>query len=238
MTIVRIPGGCAWRPPHGFIPDMTRGFFERLFSGIPKGSGPLDEERRREQAECRFFIDSVQRQDDTVRLVGLIGRGRLYVGEPCELVGFGEQAIVRCRAIWKGRAYQDFAWRQTHFDPFVVEVEHDRPETLRAGQVLAAAGTAHNVLRCTATIEVTGTPANLGRPLAHGSRATVWFRKATVDAEVNLLEGRERAVPGETVRVQFILKEALPLEVGDEIRLGTLGHIFADGRVEEVAVAV
>jgi len=214
---------------------MIRDFFTRLFSSIPKSPDPESVRKREELARCRFFIDEVlDFGDGTVGLRGLVARGRVYEDEPLELVGYGIRSTVRCSSIWKGRARQDYAWEQVHFDPFVLRVKRGESGIFRKGQVLAAPGTAHDALRIAATLEITGTPGNLGRPLAQGGAYTLSFREGAVGAAVTLPEGSPQALPGETAGVEITLSEPLPLEADDEIRLGALGHVFARGRVVEV----
>jgi translation elongation factor EF-Tu-like GTPase len=208
------------------------GFLERLFSGIPRTPDRNEEKKRSELARCRFFVDEIHHFDDgKIGLQGLVHRGRAYPGEPLELVGYGKKTTVRCDEIRKGRAHQDYAWAQTHREPFLLRVKHDDPSIFRAGQVLAAPGTAENVSRCEATLEITGTPGNLEQPLSDGFQGTLHFRQATVGTTLTLPEDRALATPGETVDVELSLSEPLPLEPGDEIRLSSLGHVFAQGRV-------
>ncbi len=213
---------------------MFSNYFNHLFSRTSK-TREADVKKLAELAKCRFFVDAVHPIDaGVVGLQGLVQRGRVYTDESLELVGYGAKVKIQCHQIWKGRRQEDYAWEQVHFDPFVLGVKYDDLSIFRKGQVVAAAGSACNVLRCKATVEITGTPGNLGKPLSQGFKGNIHFRQAIIYAAIILPDDHIQVMPGETVNLQINLSEQLPLEPGDQIQISYLGSIFGNGQVNAI----
>ncbi len=164
-------------------------------------------------------------------VTGRVERGRLQSGREVEIVGFGETGRTTVTAIESFHEESDTARAGESVGLLLRGVKKD---SLRRGQVVALPGSVRARKFFRAEVYVLGKEEG-GRhtPFFNGYRPQFYFRTTNVTGSVQLPEGIDMALPGESILIDVDLETAVAIEAGLAFAFREGGRTVGRGVISE-----
>ncbi|MDR2432274.1 MAG: elongation factor Tu [Puniceicoccales bacterium] len=163
---------------------------------------------------------------------GRIERGAIRVGEEVEIVGLRDTVKTTCTGIEMFRKLLDRGQAGDNVGILLRGIDKDGVER---GQVLAKIGSIHPHTKAKAEIYVlTKDEGGRHTPFFNGYRPQFYFGTADVTGIVNLPEGREMVMPGDSLSIELLLQKQIAMEKGQRFAIREGGRTIGAGRITEV----
>ena len=164
---------------------------------------------------------------------GRIERGRVHVGDECEIVGFNTQSRkVVCTGVEMFNKTLD---EGTAGDNVGVLLRGIKREEIERGQVLAKPGSITPHTKFEAEVYVLSKEEG-GRhtPFFNGYRPQFYFRTTDVTGSLELLGGAEMCMPGDNVKLKVELQSPIAMDANVRFAIREGGRTVGSGVVTKV----
>jgi elongation factor Tu len=165
-------------------------------------------------------------------VTGRIERGKIKVGEPCEIVGFRETRQTVCTGVEMFKKQLDEGMAGDNAGLLLRGIPK---EDVERGMVLAKVGsiTPHTVFKGEVYI-LSKEEGGRHTPFFKGYRPQFYFRTTDVTGVAELPEGVEMVMPGDNVSLQVELITPVALEKGLRFAIREGGRTVGAGTIAEI----
>jgi len=165
-------------------------------------------------------------------VTGRIERGKIKVGEPCEIVGFRETRQTVCTGVEMFKKQLDEGMAGDNAGLLLRGIPK---EDVERGMVLAKVGsiTPHTVFKGEVYI-LSKEEGGRHTPFFKGYRPQFYFRTTDVTGVAELPEGVEMVMPGDNVQLQIELITPVALEKGLRFAIREGGRTVGAGTIAEI----
>jgi elongation factor Tu len=163
---------------------------------------------------------------------GRIERGVINVGDPVELIGFGETLTSTCTGVEMFRKLLD---RGEAGDNAGILLRGIDKTDIRRGMVICKPGSVTPHKKFKAEVYVLSKDEG-GRhtPFFQKYRPQFYFRTTDVTGEITLAEGTEMVMPGDNVTITVDLINSIAMEKGLRFAIREGGRTVGAGQVTEI----
>jgi len=163
-------------------------------------------------------------------VTGRIERGKIKVGEDCEIVGFRETRKTVCTGVEMFKKQLDEGG-----DIAGLLLRGIEKEDLERGMVLAKPGsiTAHTTFKGEIYM-LSKEEGGRHAPFFDGYRPQFWFRATEVTGSSKLPAGAEMAMPGENISLEVTLHTPVAMEKGQRFAVREGGRTIGAGTISEI----
>ena len=165
-------------------------------------------------------------------VTGRVERGVIHVGDDIEIVGIKPTQKTTCTGIEMFRKLLD---QGEAGDNIGVLLRGTKREEVERGQVLAAPGsvTPHTEFECECYI-LTKEEGGRHTPFFNNYRPQFYFRTTDITGAVELPEGTEMVMPGDTVELTVELIHPIAIEQGTKFSIREGGRTVGSGNISEI----
>jgi elongation factor Tu len=165
-------------------------------------------------------------------VTGRIERGKIKVGEPCELVGFRETRATVCTGVEMFKKQLDEGLAG---DNAGILLRGIAKEDVERGMVLAKPGsiTPHTNFKGSVYV-LSKEEGGRHTPFFNGYRPQFYFRTTDVTGSAKLPEGTEMVMPGDNVELEIDLLTPVAMEKGLRFAIREGGRTVGAGTISEI----
>jgi elongation factor Tu len=165
-------------------------------------------------------------------VTGRIERGKIKVGEPCELVGFRETKATVCTGVEMFKKQLDEGLAG---DNAGILLRGIAKEDVERGMVLAKPGsiTPHTNFKGSVYV-LSKEEGGRHTPFFNGYRPQFYFRTTDVTGSAKLPEGTEMVMPGDNVELEIDLHTPVAMEKGLRFAIREGGRTVGAGTISEI----
>jgi len=165
-------------------------------------------------------------------VTGRIERGKIKVGEPCELVGFKETKPTVCTGVEMFKKQLDEGLAG---DNAGILLRGIAKEDVERGMVLAKPGsiTPHTNFKGEVYV-LSKEEGGRHTPFFNGYRPQFYFRTTDVTGSAKLPEGTEMVMPGDNVQLEVTLHTPVAMEKGLRFAIREGGRTVGAGTISEI----
>jgi elongation factor Tu len=165
-------------------------------------------------------------------VTGRIERGKIKVGEPCELVGFRETRATVCTGVEMFKKQLDEGLAG---DNAGILLRGIAKEDVERGMVLAKPGsiTPHTNFKGSVYV-LSKEEGGRHTPFFNGYRPQFYFRTTDVTGSAKLPEGTEMVMPGDNVELEIDLHTPVAMEKGLRFAIREGGRTVGAGTISEI----
>jgi elongation factor Tu len=165
-------------------------------------------------------------------VTGRIERGKIKVGEPCEIVGFRETRATVCTGVEMFKKQLDEGLAG---DNAGILLRSIAKEDVERGMVLAKPGsiTPHTNFRGSVYV-LSKEEGGRHTPFFDGYRPQFYFRTTDVTGSAKLPAGTEMVMPGDNVELEVTLHTPVAMEKGLRFAIREGGRTVGAGTISEI----
>jgi elongation factor Tu len=165
-------------------------------------------------------------------VTGLIGQGRVAVGDKVEILGFGDSVETVVTGV--EQFHKPLSFAEAGFN-VGVRLRGVKADEVQRGHVLVAPKSLKPRSRFMAEVYALSKPEG-GRhtPFFSGYKPQFYVRTTDVTGAVSLPEGVEMVMPGDNARIEVNLERPIALETGSRFAIREGGKTVGSGVVSEV----
>ena len=163
---------------------------------------------------------------------GRVERGQLNLNDELEIVGIKETQKTVATGIEMFRKLLDYAESGDNIGVLLRGINRDQ---IQRGQVLAKPGSVHPHTKFKGQVYVLSKDEG-GRhtPFFNGYRPQFYFRTTDVTGVIELPEGTEMVMPGDTVELTVELIHPIAIEQGTKFSIREGGRTVGSGNISEI----
>ena len=165
-------------------------------------------------------------------VTGRVERGTIKVGEPVEIIRFGDTRATVATGLEMFHKSLDVSQAGDAVGVLLRGVDRDEVER---GQVLVKPGSMRPYTKCKAEVYVLSREEG-GRhtPFFSGYKPQFYIRTSDITGSIGLPEGVEMVMPGDNVQMDIELISPVPLESGMRFAIREGGRTVGSGVITEV----